>query len=258
MKSLLKRIVPHRWHPPAVAARARARWARSDLVRSGPFAGMRFTWEDWNPSFSAPFPKMMGTYELELHPIIERIIARPPRRIVEIGAADGYYAVGFARRLPRTEIVAFEELATGRELLTRFATLNGVRERIQMHGRCEPDTLRATLQPGDILMLDVEGYERVLIDPAAVPALVHTPILVECHDALVPGVSALLESRFQATHAITRIPNRVRMIAEIPDASWLLRFYCRYNLFGWVNERVGGPMQWLFLEPKSALSSPTA
>lgn len=252
MKQLLKRIVPRRWHPPAIAARARARWARSDLVRAGPFAGMRFTWEDWNPDFSAPFPKMMGTYECELHPVVERIVARAPRRIVEIGAADGYYAVGFARRLPHTEIVAFEELPSGRELLTRFADLNGVRAQIELRGRCETADLDATLRPGDVLMLDVEGYERVLLDPAAVPALAHTPILVECHDSLSPGVSALLEARFRASHDIVAVPNRVRTVDDVPGASWFLRAYCKYSLFGWVNERVGGPMQWLFLEPKSA------
>src|SRR5690348_10577053 len=129
-RTLLKKITPARWQPAAVAQRMRQHWEQSPSVRAGPFAGMHFTWADWNPDYSAPFAKCMGTYELELHPVIEEIVTLAPRQIVEVGAAEGYYAVGFARRLPATEIVLFEELEQGRRLLLNIAEANGVAPRI--------------------------------------------------------------------------------------------------------------------------------
>jgi hypothetical protein len=256
VRRLLKQIVPTAWRPPAIAERLRGRWAQSDLVKAGPFAGMRFTWHDWNPDFSAPFPKIMGTYELELHPIVEKIVALAPRRIVEVGAADGYYAIGFARRIPSTEIIAFEALPSGRELLTTLASANHVLDRIQVRGRCEIDDLRDTLSGDDVLMLDVEGYEHTLLDLGAIPTLATTTILVESHDFHVTGMTELLRSRFRDSHRITTITSRKRNLADLGSVSWLVKSYCKYNLLGWVNERVGALTTWLFLEPKATMPTP--
>jgi hypothetical protein len=44
-------------------------------------------------------PKFLGTYERELYSVIERAIELAPRYVLNIGCAEGFYAVGLALRL---------------------------------------------------------------------------------------------------------------------------------------------------------------
>ena len=63
-------------------------------VSGGPFAGLAYP--DRAPI--SLVPKLLGIYERELHGAIEAAIRAQPGLIVNVGAADGYYAVGLARR----------------------------------------------------------------------------------------------------------------------------------------------------------------
>ncbi len=74
------------------------------IVLDGPFRGLNYLVEN----NTVPTHKLLGTYEKELWPIIEEIIARDYRTIIDIGAAEGYYVVGLAQRMPEARVVAFE------------------------------------------------------------------------------------------------------------------------------------------------------
>ena len=56
--------------------------------------------------FSGPY--QVGSFELELHPAVERIVAERPATVVNVGSAEGYYAVGLAMRLAGARVVGFE------------------------------------------------------------------------------------------------------------------------------------------------------
>lgn len=73
-----------------------------NIVASGPFAGMRL-----HPEYSE-LPKFLGTYEANLHPAIRRLTARRYDVILNIGCAEGYYAIGFARAVPGAQVQAFD------------------------------------------------------------------------------------------------------------------------------------------------------
>src|SRR5262249_28724052 len=73
-------------------------------IAAGPFRGMRLDYDAMPvPAYS---PKLIGTYEQELHPAIERAIDRSPSHILNVGCAEGFYAVGMAMRLPHAMIYA--------------------------------------------------------------------------------------------------------------------------------------------------------
>jgi hypothetical protein len=65
-------------------------------VVGGPFAGMALT-----PMTQAEHigPFLLGTYESELHPWLERLIEIEFAQLVDVGAKFGYYAIGLARHL---------------------------------------------------------------------------------------------------------------------------------------------------------------
>jgi hypothetical protein len=65
-------------------------------VESGPFAGMKYL-----PGFcEGILPKLLGSYEQELWPALHSIASLPIQAVINIGCAEGYYAVGLARLLP--------------------------------------------------------------------------------------------------------------------------------------------------------------
>ena len=251
LKKAIKALTPQFLHPPSVADRMLRRMRRSDRVFDGPFRGMRFTWDAWDANFTLPIPKFLGTYELELHGVIERVCAAAPERIIDVGAAEGYYAVGLALRVARAHVVAFEELDGGREAIARLAETNGAAGRVQALGHCELDDLAMAMQRGGrtFVMMDVEGFERTLLDPDRIPALRDAMILVEAHDCYSPGVADELARRFSGSHRIERIESRVPSLTDIKCIGFLRKHYIKYSALGWMGELLY-PLTWLYMEPK--------
>lgn len=164
----LRRIIPERFRPIGYLT-SLAREKTGCAVRQGVFAGMRYV---EGSQGSAYIPKLLGIYERELTSQVESLIARRPSLIVDMGAAEGYYAVGLARRLPSSQVVAFEMEPAGRQALHEMVRINEVHERVTVRGRCEPEDLASELRGRDhvAIICDVEGYEEKLLDPVAVPA----------------------------------------------------------------------------------------
>src|SRR5271167_4981293 len=112
-------VLPH-WELATTVVRK----AAHERVVAGPFGGMKLLLSDVSSRLLPSY--ILGSTELELRSLIERLIARNYGTILNIGAADGYYAVGFARRSPTSEIVAFEALAKFHPVIERTARLNNV------------------------------------------------------------------------------------------------------------------------------------
>ncbi len=187
------------------------------VVRSGPFAGMRYPrsallhWPDLGP-------RLAGTYESELHPAVELIAAGEPPLIVNVGAGEGYYAVGLARRSPRAGVIAYEADPYDAGALAELAAANGVARQIEARGFCDVDDLAAIeAPPGSVLVCDCEGAEAELVDLERVPWLTGARLLIESHDSYRPGLSAELERRLAATHTVERIEPAKRYLVDHPD-----------------------------------------
>lgn len=66
------------------------------VVLNGPFKGLKYPFKE---AFGSVFtPKIIGTYELELHSIVNEILVSGYKHIIDIGAAEGYYSIGFAKK----------------------------------------------------------------------------------------------------------------------------------------------------------------
>jgi hypothetical protein len=141
----------------------------------------------------------------------------------------------------------------GQNALREMAALNGVSARIEIRGKCEPADLAAALggEPDAVVVCDVEGYEEKLLDPIAVPALLHTAILVELHDFIIPQITETLKQRFGRTHRITHVWQEPRAISDFPwrtlGTSLLPKSYLEWSVSEWRPVR----MAWLWLQPTS-------
>jgi hypothetical protein len=184
-------------------------------VAQGPFAGMVYL----PPAGSTTaVPMLLGTYERELVPAVEEICRAGCDRIVDIGAAEGYYAVGMALRNPGAVVTCFEMNPSMRHYLRRVARHNGVLPRIGIAGECTTETLAAALAGAarPAVICDCEGAEDMLLDPERIPDLRRALILVETHEGMVDGVEQHLRERFAPSHNIEVIRSQSRTRGDLP------------------------------------------
>jgi hypothetical protein len=220
-------------------------------VLAGPFRGLRYVPEAIG---SVHAPKLLGTYESELHPHIEALVTRKPDVIINVGAGEGYYAVGLARRLKHARIIAFEADPRGQELTGRVAALNGVAPRVEVRGLCAVADLSLALRGAGrpAVVVDAEGAEGEILDPARAPGLARAVILVEVHDFISSALGDLLLRRFAATHRHEEVWSRPRTARDLPGLARLAALSpWRDQAVRAMDEQRPGPMRWFWFEPRS-------
>lgn len=166
------------------------------VVRRGPFQGMRYPRALSVGSSLAP--KLLGTYELEILSIVEKCCIQPYTEIIDIGCAEGYYAIGFAKRHPQANVYAFDTDANARQLCYEMASLNGVSERVLVKSECNHHELVNLPYRGkSLIFCDCEGYEKALLTEDVIQSLNNHDFLIETHDLFDLEISTVLESRFK-------------------------------------------------------------
>jgi hypothetical protein len=208
-------------------------------VVSGPFRGLLYGIVAHASAHSA---KLLGTYEKELHGIIDEIRQERFERIIDIGAAEGYYAIGMALAndgQPAT-VIAFEAQESGQQLLRAAAERNSVKN-IEIRGACDIHALATELTAGGktLIICDVEGYETELLDPEIVPGLRNSYVLVELHDAPGAPISEIIRERFCRSHSVTEVVSVERTWQDFPVKNVFARLLPRSLALRAMNEARG-------------------
>ena len=231
-----------------------ARW-RSQLLSStyvhrhgttifgGPFAGMDYVKESTEGALIA---RLIGVYESELHPHLAAFAADGLDCVIDVGCAEGYYAVGLARLMPQVTVYAHDIDEAARVACAGLATKNGVADRVVVGGEFKPSDFERFAGRRVLVMVDAEGAEVDILQP--VPALAAMNIIVETHDVLRRGALATLMERFSPTHDIVRVDQQPKTF-EVPP--WLQDLPHLDQLLAVWEWRVG-PTPWLVMRPKGA------
>ena len=210
-------------------------------VAAGPFAGMAYSVK---ASEGGRAPRLLGTYEASLHPVIETVIARAYPQVIDIGCGEGYYAVGLARRMPGARVHAHDTDPAARALCATLARANGVEGRVMIGAEVTHADLALCERAPTFVLCDIEGGEGQLLDPALAPGLTAADILVEVHEGSRPGLLDSLTQRFTPTHRVTRIDRSLRADL-LPDWAEDLSDLDRLLLL-W--EWRASPTPWLWME----------
>ena len=250
--SSLKFLVPPSLRPTELAMR-RVFSRAAGTVQAGPFAGMVYPAN--RAAATGICPAMaLGIWEKELHPTIERIREMQPGVVINVGAAGGYYAVGLLLTGITPRVVAFEmDPEMSRQLLDLAQLNRCVGPQLDIRGACDPVSLQSVLLTESrstvVVLMDVEGYERVLLDPDQVPALRHAYILVEMHNVSHPTTTVEVIEAMKATHQIHRIAQQDRHRGDIPFWDAVLAILPWRSVNAAVGDMRGEVQHWLWMTP---------
>lgn len=213
-------------------------------ILNGPFAGMDYVKDATEGALA---PRLLGSYESELHPTIARFAAEDFDCVIDVGCAEGYYAVGLARLMPQVTVYAYDIVEKARVACAELAAKNGVGDRVIIGELFTPTGFEAFADRRCLVMMDVEGAEDDLLRPDLSPALAQMSLIVETHDVYKPGVLERLRERFAATHDIQRLDQQGKT-TPLPD--WLARLGHLDHLLAVWEWRIR-PTPWLVMTPKA-------
>ncbi len=204
-------------------------------VQAGPFAGMKYTRSAVLSRHATP--ALLGVYERQLYPFLEAA-ARRCDLIVDVGSAEGYFAVGLGRL--GNQVVTFDADPHERRICREMAAANKVSDRVTVRSWCTPamliDLVKERRHP--FIISDIDGGELELFTPEVVSATRHCDLVIEMHGNNA-GENLAFIQRFDNSvrimnHpasdaiAVERLkflgPDAARMAAEYrPFQQWLLR-----------------------------------
>jgi hypothetical protein len=173
-------------------------------VLNGPFKGMKY------PSLqsvgSTLYPKLLGSYEMEIQYQIEDIATKNYSEIIDIGCAEGYYAIGMALKCKSAKIYAFDINEKARQLCKEMAVLNNVDKRVIVKSEFTAEKLKNfEFSERGLIICDCEGYEKLLFNESNISNLKNCDLIIETHDLIDIEITTYLKKLIKDTHNIVSI-----------------------------------------------------
>ncbi len=193
----------------------------NSVVQSGPCIGLAYPELPSSSVHTSITPKLLGLYECELYPALERMLSTNTySRFIDIGAAEGYYVAGIGIRQPSAQLIAFEADQGLASSLQSLCTANGVIDRVIPRGFCKPSDLIDLGSTGRSLVLcDCEGGEIDLITKESIKSLSPCDFIVECHDMYVDDCTSKIQERFSGTHRVSVVTSNERTLSDVPKST---------------------------------------
>ena len=217
---------------------------------ANPFKNLNY--EGIDAHGSAMYPKIIGTYESELRDEITRLGNNQYDLIVDIGCAEGYYAVGLAQMFPGTPVKAYDIDASARKACKKLADRNGVGGQVQIQSFCSDAELQQLCEGNSGLVIcDCEGFEEFVLNQRVAKACFQSDLIVEVHDCFYPGIGDKLQDAFSDTHncikiAAVGIKHKKTLLSKNS-----LELVPEHILNVALDEHRPSGMYWLILENKS-------
>lgn len=232
----------------AIAERKLQYFFKEKVVINGYFKGIEYS--EFATFGSSLFPKLSGNYESELFPFFKEIANKNYTSIIDVGCAEGFYAVGMAIKYPSANIFAYDIEEPARKLCRSLADFNGVGDRVFINAGCDSQTLKS-LDAGisHLIICDCEGFERKLFNQDSIQSLLKSDLLIEMHPMHEPDVKKYLFKLFEKSHQLKIISSYDddRKIHDLPKEFEDFGALERLKL---VQEGRAFSMDWLIAVPK--------
>ena len=127
----------------------------------------------------------LGFYEKEILDIINGFAENEFDTFVDIGAADGYYAVGMLVSKTVKRAFCFEASEIGHAIIKENFELNGSLGQIEVLGRASNNSLQSLTSVDytkAIILIDIEGAELEVVDANFLSQARGANIIIEVHN----------------------------------------------------------------------------
>jgi hypothetical protein len=213
-------------------------------ISYGVFKGMeivpKFTWNKADVG-----SMILGLYEKEVSHILEK---NPGSTLINLGAGDGYYAIGGVISGLFQNSIAFETNPNSRKVMRECLKLNSATNRVRILGEAQKSFWKSLQLPDEklhscLVLSDIEGGEFEVFERSAFEYFKDSIIIIEIHDWVAEGSEKLRDLMFysEKTHRAEEITTAARDLSKIPEVAnfsdndrWLLCSEGRPMLMRWI------------------------
>lgn len=192
---------------------------------------------------------ILGIYEQEILELISHLSPKT-NTFINLGASDGYYAVGSLASNLFNQCYCFESNMKARELIKQTAERNGVTRKLNVNASADAffyNKIPTHLLNSSTILIDVEGAETEILTDNTLHALSRSNIIVELH----PWVEYFdqrmnnIITKSRSTHKIHEIRCSKRDLGAIAE------IHALPDNLRWLLCSEGRPcqMSWLHFEP---------
>jgi len=196
---------------------------KNSVVRAGPFVGLRYPFVK---SYGSVFwPKITGVYESQLQKHILNFKRKNYDKIINIGAGEGYYAVGLALMFPRSKILAVDIDKDALNFVFDMAKLNNVHDRVALNDNAEKMFDLINPNSRNLIICDCEGAEFKIFNEDHAKIFKNSDIIVEMHYPENMKDCSIIREDF-----IKKLRNNHEVIVEKHERNYLEDFEFLQNL----------------------------
>ena len=223
----------------------------SSTIQYGPFQGMILSQGDWWGKIDRP-SMIYGFYEQE---VLESLTSNKGKykTLIDVGAADGYYAIGGIISGTFEKAICYEIAKEGQDQIKKNADLNKVSKNIEIRGEAKENFYNDFTHEelaSSLILMDIEGLEFDIFSKSKdFQTLKNSSLIIESHALYFDdgkekqeGLIKMAEEFFN----VTELKMSSRDLSNIPD----LRLFSDSDRWLMCSEGRGELMSWFRLDPK--------
>ena len=218
----------------------------NNTVQQGPFKGMIINEDQfWGPGDRSS--KILGLYEKEIQDLIVSIQKdKDYSTFVDIGGADGFFAIGSLVNNLFEKCEVFEISKKGRNSIQKNSKKNNVYDSIKIHDKASKRSLiKIDNINNSLILCDIEGGEYELFDEKLINEIYPSDIIIEIHKDKENSL-VNFEKRFTKTYSLTKITQEPRSLKNFKE----LENINDNNRALIMSEGRSGIQEWWYLSPK--------
>ena len=218
----------------------------NNTVQQGPFKGMIINEDQfWGPGDRSS--KILGLYEKEIQDLIVSIQKdKNYSTFVDIGGADGFFAIGSLVNNLFEKCEVFEISKKGRNSIQKNSKKNNVYDSIKIHDKASKRSLiKIDNINNSLILCDIEGGEYELFDEKLINEIYPSDIIIEIHKNKENSL-VNFEKRFTKTYSLTKITQEPRSLKNFKE----LENINDNNRALIMSEGRSGIQEWWYLSPK--------
>ena len=197
--------------------------------------------------------KYFGQYEENvLNEIVEN--SKKYKNFIDLGAGDGYYAVGVLKGKLFEKATCFEISEKGKKVIAENAHLNKVEKNLTIKGEANFKEIKSIIskEGPSLILCDIEGNEFSLFNKKLLKVLKDSLIIIELHDDcsehLGRDFSNLSDKLIENSKDLFKVRFIERKSPKVNDFNELEDWTDDARLLGFSEERPKR-MRWLILSP---------